>query len=244
MSRTSNSEMLEPYVNQPIEKLAGVYFENIAHLHLYRDHWKFVNYVNLTPLEEKEKVLKFYLNKIALLCYGSFGETAGKDICSGSQELKRLQRKLVSLKTDRETIDDLIGRAGITKDINKRSVKRSVFDFVGQITKILFGTLDSTDADYYNEQIDLVYNNTKQLTDLYKKQISIIQSTIGQFSDAFEANNKKFKEIDFNLVTLTKENLRKFKKYNRNTTKYYNKYILDRMLRNVIRIRTRIGNTH
>src|SRR5580765_1586651 len=170
-----NSEMIEPFVNQPLERLAGVYLENLAHLHIYRDHWKFISYVNLAPLEEKERILKFYTNKIDLLCYSSYG----KDItCSGLQELQRLERKLTSLKTDRETINDLIGRSEDAKEFDKRRFKRGVFDFVGQIAKILFDTLDSTDAEYYNEQIDLVYNNSKQLTNLYKKQISVMQSTI------------------------------------------------------------------
>lgn len=192
MIKTTATETVEYFNNQPVEKLAGVYFENLAYLHIYRDYWKFVNYVNLTPLEEKEKILEFYTGKIGLLCYKNHV------ICAGFEELQRLKRKLDRLKTSKETINDLIGRSN---DVTFRA-KRGVFDFVGQIAKILFGTLDSTDADYYNEQIDLAYNNSKQLTDLYKKQISIIQATIGNFSDAFVANKQKFKEIDFNLETL------------------------------------------
>lgn len=199
MLKTSNSETIEPFINQPIEKLAGIYFENLAHLHFYRDHWKFINYVNLIP-EERERTLQFYMTKIEFYCYSMYGQDI---LCSGFPELQRLQRKLESLKSDIETINDLIGQSDvITKNINKRRIKRDVSDFVGQISKILFGTLDSTDADYYNKQIDLVYNNSKQLTDLYKKQVSIIKSTIGKFSDVFRANNEKFKEIDFNFYTL------------------------------------------
>lgn len=199
MIRMTNTELVETFVNQPLERLAGIYFENLADLHIFRDHWKFINYVNLTPLEEKEKVLKFYLNKIDLLCYSKYGY----DItCSGLQELERLQRGLASLKADRETINDLIGRSNNIKDEHRW--KRGVFDFVGQIAKILFGTLDSSDAEYYNEQIDLAYNNSKQVTNLYKKQISIIQATIGNFSNAFAENNQKFKEVDFNIGELHK----------------------------------------
>lgn len=205
MIRTTNSESLETFVNQPLERLAGVYFENLADLHIFRDHWKFVNYVNLTPLEEKEKILKFYTKKIDLLCYSNYGH----DItCSGLQELQRIERRLANLKINRETVNDLIGRSDDVKEFDKQRFKRGVFDFVGQVAKILFGTLDSSDANYYNEQIDLTYNNSKQLTNLYKKQISIIQATIGNFSNTFASNNIKFKEIDFNLETLNKQILK------------------------------------
>jgi hypothetical protein len=207
MIRTSNTELVETFVNQPLERLAGVYFERLADLHIFRNHWKFVNYVNLNPLEEKEKILKFYINKIDLLCYSKYGY----DItCLGWQELQHLQQKLVNLKIDRKTVNDLIGRSDVEED--KQRWKRGVFDFVGQIAKILFGTLDSSDAEYYNEQIDLTYNNSKQLTNLYKKQISIIQATIGNFSNAFEANNQKFKEIDFNIGETPKTHIKRRRK--------------------------------
>jgi hypothetical protein len=207
---TTNSEPLEAFTNQPLKRLAGVYFENLGDL-IFRDHWKFINYVNLTPLEEKEKILKFYANKIEILCYSLY---ALNITCSGLQELQRIERKLTTLKTDRQTINDMIGRFDdeIRFDNRGARIKRGVFDFVGQIAKILFGTLDSSDADYYNKQIDLVYNNSKQLTNLYKKQISIMRSTINDFSNAFTATKQKFKEIDFNLNKLNEQLLKGFRK--------------------------------
>jgi len=119
-------------------------------------------------LEEKEKILKFYVDKIETLCYSLY---AFKITCSGLQELQRIERKLTTLKIDRQTVNDMVGRFDDEINFNNYGtrIKRGVFDFVGQIAKILFGTLDSSDADYYNKQIDLVYNNSKQLTNLYKK---------------------------------------------------------------------------
>jgi len=103
-----------------------VYFENLTDLHIFINHWKFINYINLSPLEEKEKVLKFYLNKIDLLYYSKYGYNIA---CSGLQELERLQRKLVSLKIDKETINNLQIDQMIK---NKQRRKRDVFNFVGQ----------------------------------------------------------------------------------------------------------------
>lgn len=155
MIGTNNLGNTELFQNQPLERLAGIYFESIANLHIYRDNWRFINYVNLAPLEEKEKILNFFTHKIDLLCFSKYGD----DItCSGLQELERLKRKLINVKINRQTINDLVGRLDEKSD--RYRSKRGVFDFVGQISKILFGTLDSSDADYYNEQIDLVYNNS------------------------------------------------------------------------------------
>lgn len=204
MTITTSSEPVEDFNNQQLKRLAGVYFENLGELSIFRDHWKLINYVNLKPLEDKENVLNFYIFKIKTLCYSKFKFDI---VCSGSQELQRIQRKLETLKTERETINDMIGRFDDENhsDHSGTRNRRGVFDFVGQISKILFGTLDSSDADYYNEQIDLVYNNSKQLTELYKKQISVMQSTLNEYSDIFAANNQKFKEIDFNIGELYKQ---------------------------------------
>jgi len=57
------------------------------------------------------------------------------------QKLERLWRRLSSLKVDRGTIN-LIGSD------NKKNKQRLKRGFVGQIAKIIFGTLDSLDAEY------------------------------------------------------------------------------------------------
>jgi hypothetical protein len=37
--------------------------------------------------------------------------------------------------------------------MNYSHVKRGVFNFIGGISKIVFGTMDSEDASYYNHKI-------------------------------------------------------------------------------------------
>jgi len=41
--RTINTDSVETFINQPLERLAGMYFEDLADLHIFRDHWKFKN---------------------------------------------------------------------------------------------------------------------------------------------------------------------------------------------------------
>jgi len=41
-----------------------------------------------------------------------------------------------------------------------------VFNFIGEVNKILFGTMDNDDAQYYNEQIKRSEQNSGSLTDL------------------------------------------------------------------------------
>jgi hypothetical protein len=64
------------------------------------------------------------------------------------------------------------------------------------------GTLDSDDADYYNEQIKHFEENTEDMTNLLKQQLSIIKVALGTFNDTIsdmEYNGKIIKEGLFNL---------------------------------------------
>lgn len=56
--------------------------------------------------------------------------------------------------------------------------KWGLFDFVGEINSILWGTLAASDGVYFNEQIDRLAKNQNQQQDLIKKQTSIIKSAV------------------------------------------------------------------
>lgn len=57
--------------------------------------------------------------------------------------------------------------------------KRGLFDFVGKVSKTLFGTMDGDDAQYYNEQIEHFECSSSSLTGLLKQQLTIVRSTLG-----------------------------------------------------------------
>jgi len=82
------------------------------------------------PLKEKEKILKFYVDKIEILCYSLY---AFKVMCSGLQELQRIEQKLITLKIDRQTVNDVVRRFDDKINFNSHGtrIKRDVFDFVG-----------------------------------------------------------------------------------------------------------------
>ena len=56
-------------------------------------------------------------------------------------------------------------------------------NFVGEISKVLFGTLDENDADYYGEQIRKFEQNSEDMTHLLKQQVYVIKSTLCALND-------------------------------------------------------------
>jgi hypothetical protein len=88
---------------------------------------------------------------------------------------------------------------------------------VGEICKVLFGTLDDRDADYYDEQIRKFKKNSEDTTDLLKQQVCVVRSTLSAFNATLAdvAHNdglvrKGLADIQTYLDTLSAETARKF----------------------------------
>jgi hypothetical protein len=56
--------------------------------------------------------------------------------------------------------------------------KRGVFDFVGGISKILFGMLDAENANYYTNKISQLESEQLHFLKLSKEQITVVKSTL------------------------------------------------------------------
>jgi len=56
--------------------------------------------------------------------------------------------------------------------------KRGVFNFIGRINKILFGTLNNEDANYYTDKISHLENAQLDFLKLSKEQIVVVKTTI------------------------------------------------------------------
>jgi hypothetical protein len=59
-----------------------------------------------------------------------------------------------------------------------RRKKRGVFNLVGEISKILFGTVDDEDAIYYADKISLLEREQLDFLKLSKEQISVVRTTL------------------------------------------------------------------
>ena len=53
-------------------------------------------------------------------------------------------------------------------DLIQSRHKRGVFDFIGGISKILFGTLDNEDANYYSDKISSLEKRTNGVFKAFK----------------------------------------------------------------------------
>jgi hypothetical protein len=77
---------------------------------------------------------------------------------------------------------------------------------VGEISKVLFGSLDENDADCYDEQVRRFEMNSDDNTDLLKQYVYVIKSTLGALNETLadvEHNDKLVRKGLSDIQTYT-----------------------------------------
>ena len=99
--------------------------------------------------------------------------------------------------------------AGILTDVigiknGESRLRLGILNFLGEISKILFGNLDENDAEYYDEQIRHFERNSEETTEQLKQQVYVIKSTLGSLNVTLadvEHNDKLVKQVSLDIQT-------------------------------------------
>lgn len=187
---SSSEYSIDSYDQSP-----GIYYESKGTAVLYNAVWKIIVFVNLNDVDKETMALKQYVHHVEMLCLNSVirnwtGCAHFND--DASDRLGQITRAETLLKE-------------ITDHNGDGRKKRGVFNFVGELSKILFGTLDDGDAKYYNEQIKAFEQNSGDLTTLMKEQVSVMKSSLG-------ALNNTLSDVAYN-ENLLREGMNKVSKY-------------------------------
>jgi len=113
----------------------GIFYEAIGELRTSEISWKTIIYVDLTDIERASIALHREIISAIKKC----NDIA--EICTSQKLLYFLEHELQKITQYYEHIRELVGETRI---------KRAPLEFIGQISKILFGTLTTEDA--YNHR--------------------------------------------------------------------------------------------
>jgi hypothetical protein len=135
------------YRVEKFEESPGLYYVDKGKVNLYTTMWKTIVYVDLKAEDLEVDTLGSHINHVDRQCNSV--EVKHWTGCSQFRESK----------TDR--FRHLRGSESLLKNTVWRRYedprpRRGILNFVGKISKILFGTLDEYDTDYYDEQISLI----------------------------------------------------------------------------------------
>jgi hypothetical protein len=137
----------------------GIYYENKGQVNLYNTEWQVVVYVDLQRISSQSEDTERYINHIDKFCR----EPTVQNWTDCYHFSKIARDKLAQLKRTNDLIRGISGCK-----IGKVRRKRGIFNFIGEISKVLFGTMDDEDAENYNEQIKHFEENSGDVTKLLK----------------------------------------------------------------------------
>jgi len=172
-----------------------IYYEN-KRVAVFYIAWRTVVYVKLNKIDNETMVLRQYVHHVDALCQMTVIRNWTGCAHFGSDT--------------RERLNQLTKTEGLLKEITVQETggkrkKRGVFNFIGELSQILFGTMDDDDAKYYNEQIKLFAQNSEDTNTLLKQQLSVVRSSLG-------AVNNTLADVEYN-ENLMKEGINRITKY-------------------------------
>ncbi|KAL4153720.1 hypothetical protein QTP88_001553 [Uroleucon formosanum] len=169
----------KPYRISRLTQENGMYFENQGPLRLTNSDWKLLIYVKLDNFNQRTKdTMNFYkrtlitCNDLTIAYEGMFKTTCDNfKLTSNSLEREVSRKRFYMLQSIDET--DTVSRE-----------KRGLVNLVGRVQKTLFGTLDDTDAELYDRQIEKLQSSQQNLLKIIDKQTSVLKATANTFKEA------------------------------------------------------------
>ncbi|KAL4103307.1 hypothetical protein QTP88_018772 [Uroleucon formosanum] len=198
----------KPYRISRLTQENGMYFENQGPLRLTNSDWKLLIYVKLDNFNQRTKdTMNFYkrtlitCNDLTIAYEGMFKTTCDNfKLTSNSLEREVSRKRFYMLQSIDET--DTVSRE-----------KRGLVNLVGRVQKTLFGTLDDTDAELYDRQIEKLQSSQQNLLKIIDKQTSVLKATANTFKEAnkmeaqINSNGIKFIIVDFEFTMINRKDL-------------------------------------
>lgn len=185
---------------QRFKESPGLYYDHIGEAQLYNTEWRIVTYVNLQEADQNLETVKKYARLSVEFCKDHehtywvnftdctkitrYIDTQIKEV----EDLKVLVRQLTRVDDDQKQL----------------RFKRGVFNFIGGISKILFGTMDSEDASYYTEKITNLEREQLDFLKLSKEQITVVKSTLRSMNSTLLAVSENERILSRGLDEMAK----------------------------------------
>jgi hypothetical protein len=152
------------------------------------------SHINLEPTHELWKQTKIHQRKVTDLCQKIKDKKWYHYIdCAAFGQYMRSKGRYI------DNLKDLVAEYGAGSTQNS---KRGVLNFVGKISKILFGTLTQSDARNYNKHIAELEKEQKEFLHLSNKQMTIIKTTITSVNSTLQKVNQNEKVLKEGLNKL------------------------------------------
>ena len=170
------------------QETPGIYLEDLGHVTLSTTTSTILVYVPVQMTGSEIISLEQYAHYIGGIC----AKLAVKrwTACSYFNEL--MTSKLQQIRNTQKLLFDMVQE----RDSDERH-RRGLFNFIGKVSKALFGTMDDDDAQFYHDHIEHLEQGSITLKQLLKEQLIVVKSTLGTVNATLtdvEYNEHKMRE--------------------------------------------------
>lgn len=194
-SRYAPAASCESRFITPTPGSSGIYYDKLLDVKFYNDHWNIITYLDVSHIQPHLNTLDFMLERVSGLCNSLASSQTQIDCVNILTSLRTLYISNVRKFSSVSYL--ILGQ-------QNRRTKRGLIDAGGSILKTLFGTLDSGDAEKFNDAINEVQSDENKLAHLMKDNIHVIKSTITTFNSTISRVKENEIRLNHNLNIIEK----------------------------------------
>lgn len=170
----------------------GLYFAKKQSLTLITESWTIAVDYNLEEIEEKQDHLETIWKATLELRNKSTGTMWTNAQFQGTLN------EMMTTKAKIRRLHELTG----AEPTSRNRKRRGIFNSIGFGLKTLFGTMDSDDAEYYNEKISTIDSNQGRVYQLEKDQLTLVRRTLADVKHTLKDINTNQDTIIHSQVLL------------------------------------------
>lgn len=159
----------QEYTVSTIKNNPGILYEAVGTLRITETSWKMIIYVDLTEFSRAVDTIQREIHTAFLRCKSIY------DLCEPyKRQFNSTLNRLHKIAKYNQYLHGLIGTR----------IKRAPLEFIGEISKILFGTVTAEDARHILEVVKHVENKTDDLATLLINQTIATRARFGELYNA------------------------------------------------------------
>jgi len=184
---------------QKFEKSPGLYYDYVREARLYNTEWKLLTYVDLQEADRNlETVVRYAeLSKDSCKKHGYSFWITFTDCVRIARYTDRKIKEVEELKM-------LVRQLTRAEDKDQIRCERGVSNFVGGISKILFGTMDSNDVSHYAETVSNLEKEQLEFLSLSKEQVTDFKSNLSSLKSTLLTGSENEKILSKGLEEMAK----------------------------------------
>lgn len=166
--------------------------ETLSDAYLYRQSWTVIHFTEIRDLMKEGIQIQNKLKELKLICDKANNAINSK--CTKQVAIKLLDERFKSVITLQHDLVETHSRK-----------KRGLFNVVGEFHKILWGSLSNSDLEYFNQEIDRLYNHSNTAILLNKEAVHITQDVLETIKNDCQIYNKNVNKINDWVESMIKE---------------------------------------